>query len=45
MTDPLAEPDDATPLTEAERSGLLLPLFNRGELNRVEAENISRAGS
>jgi len=45
MTDPLAEPDDATPLTEEERNSLLLPLFNRKELNRVEAENISRARS
>ncbi len=45
MTDPLAEPDDATPLTEQERCGLLLPLFNRKELNSVEAENISRARS
>jgi Fic-DOC domain mobile mystery protein B len=39
----LAEPDDATPLTEAERRGLLVPALSRAELNLVEAENITKA--
>jgi fido (protein-threonine AMPylation protein) len=43
MTDPLDEPDDATPLTDEERQGLRLPVLSRKELNRAEAENISRA--
>jgi Fic-DOC domain mobile mystery protein B len=43
MTDPLDEPDDATPLTDEERQGLRLPVLTRKELNRAEAENISRA--
>lgn len=43
MTDPLDEPDDGTPLTDEERQGLRLPVLTRKELNRVEAENISRA--
>ena len=42
MTDPLDEPDDGTPLAE-ERQGLRLPVLTRKELNRAEAENISRA--
>ncbi|MFN8080339.1 MAG: mobile mystery protein B [Kineosporiaceae bacterium] len=33
----------ATPLTEQERDGLLLPVLTRGELDAVEAENIARA--
>jgi Fic-DOC domain mobile mystery protein B len=33
------------PLTDAERTGLLLPVQTRAELNRAEAENISRAMS
>jgi Fic-DOC domain mobile mystery protein B len=45
MTDLLNEPGDATPLSEQERQGLLLPVLNRAELNRVEAENISQAMS
>ncbi|HEY1642521.1 MAG TPA: mobile mystery protein B [Streptosporangiaceae bacterium] len=43
MTDLHAEPADATPLTEAERDGLLLPVLTRSELNRAEAENILTA--
>jgi Fic-DOC domain mobile mystery protein B len=43
MTDPLDEPDDGTPLTDEERQGLRLPVLTRKELNRAEAENISRA--
>jgi Fic-DOC domain mobile mystery protein B len=45
MTDLIAEPADATPLTEAERKGLLLPVLTRAELNRAEAENIIDAMS
>jgi Fic-DOC domain mobile mystery protein B len=45
MADLLAEPQDATPLTEGERKGLRLPVLTRAELNQVEAENISRAVS
>jgi Fic-DOC domain mobile mystery protein B len=45
MTDLVNEPDDATPLSEEERKGLLLPVLNRAELNRVEAENINQAMS
>lgn len=45
MTGLHAEPADATPLTEAERNGLLLPLLTRAELNRAEAENILGARS
>ena len=45
MTDVVNEPDDATPLSEEERKGLLLPVLNRAELNRAEAENISQAMS
>jgi Fic-DOC domain mobile mystery protein B len=45
MTDMLREPDDATPLSEEDRQGLLLPVLSRAELNRVEAENISQAMS
>jgi fido (protein-threonine AMPylation protein) len=40
-----SEPADATPLTEDERQGLLLPVLTRAELNRAEAENISAAMS
>jgi len=43
MPDLVAEPADATPLTDAERHGLLLPVQTRAELNRAEAENISSA--
>jgi Fic-DOC domain mobile mystery protein B len=43
MTDPLDEPDDGTPLADEERQGLRLPVLTRKELNRAEAENISRA--
>jgi Fic-DOC domain mobile mystery protein B len=43
MTDLLAVPPDATPLTEQERTGLRLPVLSRAELNRAEAENISLA--
>jgi Fic-DOC domain mobile mystery protein B len=42
-TDPLDEPDDSTPLTDEERKGLRLPVLTRKELNRAEAESISRA--
>jgi Fic-DOC domain mobile mystery protein B len=42
MSNPLDEPDDGTPLTDEERQGLLLPALTRKELNRVEADNISR---
>jgi Fic-DOC domain mobile mystery protein B len=45
MTDVVNEPDDATPLSEEERKGLLLPVLNRAELNRAEAENISQVMS
>jgi Fic-DOC domain mobile mystery protein B len=45
MTDLVNEPGDATPLSEEERKGLLLPVLNRAELNRAEAENISQAMS
>jgi hypothetical protein len=45
MTDLVSEPADATPLTEAERHGLLVPALTRAELNRAEAENISSAMS
>jgi Fic-DOC domain mobile mystery protein B len=45
MTDSVTEPDHATPLSEAERHGLLVPALTRAELNRVEAENISKAMS
>ncbi len=43
MTDLTAGPADATPLTEAERQGLRLPVLTRAELNRAEAENITSA--
>ena len=45
MTDRLAEPAGGTPLTDNERQGLRLPVFTRDELNRAEAENITRAMS
>jgi Fic-DOC domain mobile mystery protein B len=45
MTDRLAEPAGGTPLTDDERQGLRLPVFTRDELNRAEAENITRAMS
>jgi Fic-DOC domain mobile mystery protein B len=35
--------DAATPLTESERQGLLVPALTRDELNQAEAENISQA--
>jgi Fic-DOC domain mobile mystery protein B len=41
----MTEPADATPLTAAERQGLLLPVLTRAELNLAEAENISDAMS
>jgi len=45
MTGQLAEPADGTPLTDEEGQGLRLPVLTRDELNRAEAENISRAMS
>ncbi len=45
MTDLLSEPADATSLTDEERQGLRPPVLTRDELNRAEAENISRAMS
>jgi len=45
MTDLARGPADATPLTDAERQGLLLPVLTRAELNLAEAENISDAMS
>lgn len=45
MTDLVTEPEDTTPLTAAERQGLLVPALTRAELNRVEAENITKAMS
>lgn len=45
MTDLVAGSPDATPLTDEERQGLRLPVTNRDELNRAEADNISRAMS
>lgn len=42
-SDPLDEPDDGTPLADAERQRLLLPVLTRKELNSAEAENISQA--
>jgi Fic-DOC domain mobile mystery protein B len=44
VTGPPSDPDDAaTPLTDAERMGLRLPALTRADLNRAEADNISRA--
>jgi Fic-DOC domain mobile mystery protein B len=40
MTGLDTEPADATPLTESERRGLLLPILTRAELNRAEADAI-----
>jgi Fic-DOC domain mobile mystery protein B len=45
MTDPVSGPSDATPLLDEERQGLRLPVLTRAELNRAEADNISRAMS
>lgn len=45
MTGLVSEPADATPLTDEERQALRLPVLTRAELNRAEAENISRAMS
>jgi hypothetical protein len=45
VTGPPGEPDAATPLAESERQGLRLPVLTRAELNRAEADNISRAMS
>ena len=45
MTDLGCEPPDATPLTDAERQGLRLPVLTRAELNRAEADNINSAMS
>lgn len=42
-TNTLDELGDGTPLTDAERRGLRLPVLTRAELNRAEAENINRA--
>jgi Fic-DOC domain mobile mystery protein B len=42
MTDLVPGLPDATPLTDDERRGLRLPVLTRAELNRAEAENISR---
>ena len=41
----MTEPAGATPLTDAERQRLLLPVLTRAELNIAEAENISDAMS
>ncbi len=41
----MTEPAGATPLTDAERQGLLLPALTRAELNLAEAANISDAMS
>jgi Fic-DOC domain mobile mystery protein B len=41
--DPLEEEDNSTPLSDEERQGLRLPVLTRSELNRAEADNISRA--
>jgi Fic-DOC domain mobile mystery protein B len=45
MTDLAGGPAGATPLTDAERQGLLLPVLTRAELNLAEAANISAAMS
>ena len=45
MTDLVSGPAYAMPLTDEERQGLRLPVLTRAELNRAEAENISRAMS
>ena len=45
MTDLVSGPADATPLADEERQCLRLPVITRDELNRAEAENISRAMS
>jgi fido (protein-threonine AMPylation protein) len=45
MTDLTSGPADATPLSEDERQGLMLPVLTRAELNDAEAENISLAMS
>jgi Fic-DOC domain mobile mystery protein B len=45
MTDLVSGPSDATPLLDEERQGLRLPVLTRAELNRAEADNISRAMS
>jgi Fic-DOC domain mobile mystery protein B len=45
MTELVSGPADATPLTDEERQGLRLPVVTRDELNRAEADNISRAMS
>ena len=45
MTDGNSASADATPLTDEERRGLLLPALTRAELNRAEAENIGQAMS
>jgi Fic-DOC domain mobile mystery protein B len=45
VTGPASDPDHATPLTDSERQGLRLPVLTRAELNRAEADNISRAMS
>jgi Fic-DOC domain mobile mystery protein B len=43
MTDLVAHAADSTPLTAAEKCGLLLPVQTRAELNRAEAESIADA--
>ena len=44
MSDPFEEPDDATPLTEEEKRGLIpAQITYRRELNEAEQENIVRA--
>src|SRR5260370_42672124 len=44
MTDLFEEPDDATPLTEEEKRGLIpAHITYRRELNEAEQENIARA--
>lgn len=39
----IEEPAGETPLTPEDLEGLLVPITTRGELNEVEAENISKA--
>ncbi len=45
MTDLASGPSGATPVTDAERRGLLQPVLTRAELNLAEAANINAAMS
>jgi hypothetical protein len=45
MTDPASEPPDATPLTEAERQGLRLPVLTRAELSARNRPRLLPASS